>query len=161
MRALEKAEIYHCPLDEDAEGSLARSFDSLGAENALPGGSIDVLGRPIETVRRAEGIVWFTFDALCDGPRSAHDYIEIATLFHTVFLSDVPVIGARENDRAQRFISLIDELYDRNVNVIMSAAAPPTELYPPDGRKAFEFERTASRLIEMQSREYLARNHLA
>ena len=159
LRALERAEIYHAPLDDDATGSLARSFESLGAENEESGGEIEVLGRPIPTVRRAEGVVWFDFAALCDGPRSASDYIEIARLYHTVFVSNVPIISPPERDRVQRLISLVDEFYDRNVNLIVSAEAAPDALYP-EGIKRFEFERTVSRLEEMQSREYLARKHL-
>ena len=103
--------------------------------------------------------MWFRFDRLCDGPRGTADYIEIARCFHTVLLSDVPVIAPRERDRVRRFISLVDELYDRNVNLVMSAAAPPAGLYP-GGLDAFEFERTHSRLEEMQTRRYLHREHL-
>ena len=116
-----------------------------------------VLGRPIAAVRRAEGVAWFRFEQLCDGPRGADDYIEVARCFHTVLLSEVPIIGARERDRVRRFISLVDELYDRNVNLVISAAAPPAGLYP-EGRDAFEFERTRSRLEEMRTRDYLHRN---
>lgn len=159
LRALEKAEIYHWPLDGGANASLGASFASLGVENAITGGAIEILGRPIKTVQRAEGVVWFRFEDLCDGPRGATDYIELARLYHTVLISGVPKIGAGENDRAARFISLVDEFYDRNVNLIISAEGPLTELYR-EGRKAFDFERTASRLQEMQSREYLARTHL-
>ena len=122
-------------------------------------GPLMVLGRPIATIRRAEGIAWFGFDQLCDGPRGAADYIEIARCFHTVLVSDVPVIGPRDRDRARRFISLVDELYDRQVNLVVSAAAPPAGLYPK-GPDAFEFRRTRSRLEEMQTREYLHREHL-
>ena len=159
LRALERAEIYHAPLDDQATESLARGFASLAAENEELGGHIEILGRPIETVRRADGVVWFDFEALCDGPRSAADYIEVARLYHTVFLSNVPVIQPAELDRAQRLIALVDEFYDRNVNLLVSAAATPSGLYA-EGRKRFEFERTVSRLQEMQSREYLARTHL-
>lgn len=159
LRALEQAEIYHSPLDEGAHASLARGFDSLAVGHVEEGGALEILGRDIATVKRGDGAVWFNFAELCDGPRSAADYIEIARLFHTVFLANIPLIDAKENDRAQRFISLIDELYDRNVNLIASAAGEPHELYT-DGRKSFEFERTVSRLREMRSREYLARHHL-
>ncbi|MGK0168508.1 MAG: cell division protein ZapE [Gammaproteobacteria bacterium] len=159
LRALEQAEIYHCPLDAGADDSLERSFTSIGAKRVVEGGGVEILGRTINTVRRAEGVVWFDFTQLCDGPRSASDYIELARLFHTIVLSNIPVIAANESDRAQRFISLIDELYDRNVNLIASAAAQPAQLYC-EGRKLFEFQRTVSRLQEMQSRAYLARVHL-
>ena len=108
---------------------------------------------------RADGIIWFRFEHICDGPRGTIDYIEIARCYHTVFISEVPVMGSHETDRAQRFISLVDEFYDRNVNLIISAAAAPGRLYP-EGRRVFEFQRTVSRLEEMQSHDYLARKHL-
>jgi cell division protein ZapE len=120
--------------------------------------SIEIEGRRIPVVCESSGVVWFDFMALCSGPRSQEDYIEIARDYQSVIVSDVPVLDALHEDEARRFIALIDELYDRNVNLIVSAAAPPTELYRGD-RVAFQFERTASRLIEMQSEEYLAREH--
>jgi predicted ATPase len=120
--------------------------------------SIEIEGRRIPVVCESGGVVWFDFMALCSGPRSQDDYIEIARDYQSVIVSDVPVLDALHEDEARRFIALVDELYDRNVNLIVSAAAPPTELYRGD-RVAFQFERTASRLIEMQSEEYLAREH--
>ena len=151
----------------DSTDGLARGAAAYatGQPIAVPVGEptlgriFNVLGRPIDTVRRTQDIAWFRFDQLCDGPRGAVDYIEIARCFHTVLLSDVPVIGARERDRTRRFISLVDELYDRRVNLVVSAAAPPAALYP-EGRDAFEFRRTVSRLEEMQTREYLQLEHL-
>lgn len=159
LRTLERAAIYHTPLSDEVTLTLERSFEHLATGCKSTDGHVEILGRPIKTIRRADGVVWFDFEALCDGPRSAADYIEIASLYHTIFLSGVPVIEAGESDRAQRLISLVDELYDRNVNLIVSAAAEPERLYLA-GRKRFEFERTISRLKEMQSREYLARTHL-
>jgi cell division protein ZapE len=123
-----------------------------------PANSIEIEGRRIPVVCESGGVVWFDFMALCSGPRSQDDYIEIARDYQSVIVSDVPVLDALHEDEARRFIALVDELYDRNVNLIVSAAAPPTELYRGD-RVAFQFERTASRLIEMQSEEYLAREH--
>lgn len=123
-----------------------------------PASSIEIEGRRIPVVCESGGVVWFDFMALCSGPRSQEDYIEIARDYQSVIVSDVPVLDALHEDEARRFIALVDELYDRNVNLIVSAAAPPTELYRGD-RVAFQFERTASRLIEMQSEEYLAREH--
>jgi hypothetical protein len=120
--------------------------------------SIEIEGRRIPVVCESGGVVWFDFMALCSGPRSQDDYIEIARDYQSVIVSDVPVLDALHEDEARRFIALVDELYDRNVNLIVSAAAPPTELYRGD-RVAFQFERTISRLIEMQSEEYLAREH--
>jgi cell division protein ZapE len=120
--------------------------------------SIEIEGRHIPVIRERGGVVWFDFMALCSGPRSQEDYIEIARNYQSVMVSHIPVFDSLHEDEARRFIALIDELYDRNVNLIVSAAAPPMELYRGD-RVAFQFERTASRLIEMQSEEYLAREH--
>jgi cell division protein ZapE len=122
------------------------------------GRSIEVEGRPIPVVAESGGVVWFDFMGLCSGPRSQEDYIEIAREYQSVIVSDVPVLDSLHEDEARRFIALIDELYDRSVNLIVSAATPPTELYRGE-RVSFQFERTASRLIEMQSEEYLAREH--
>ncbi|MFL6601294.1 MAG: cell division protein ZapE [Steroidobacteraceae bacterium] len=120
--------------------------------------SIEIEGRRIPVVCESGGVVWFDFMALCSGPRSQNDYIEIARDYQSVIVSEVPVLDTLHEDEARRFIALVDELYDRNVNLIVSAAASPTELYRGE-RVAFQFERTASRLIEMQSEEYLAREH--
>jgi cell division protein ZapE len=103
-------------------------------------------------------VVWFDFAAVCDGPRSQADYVEIARDFHTVLVSDVPRFDAASDDAARRFIALVDEFYDRNVKLVISAAASPAELYGGE-RLSFEFERTRSRLVEMQSHDYLARPH--
>ena len=160
LRALERADVYHFPLGPEADASIAACFETLVPNGRAEGGPLVVLGRPIATVHRAEGIAWFGFEQLCDGPRGASDYIEIARCFHTVLLSGVPVIAPRDRDRARRFISLVDELYDRQVNLVISAATPPSGIYP-SGPDAFEFRRTRSRLEEMQTREYLLhREHL-
>src|SRR5690606_36667488 len=108
--------------------------------------------------RRSDDVVWFEFDELCDGPRSQNDYIELAREFHAVLISNVPVLGGDKDDQARRFINLVDEFYDRSVKVIISAEAPILSLYS-GGRLAFEFERTQSTLLEMQSHEYLAQAH--
>ena len=159
LRALERADVYHAPLGPAASASMEACFASLEPSGRTEDGPLVILGRRIATVRRADGIAWFGFDQLCDGPRGAADYIEIARCFHTVLLSDVPVIGPRDRNRARRFISLVDELYDRQVNLVVSAAAPPAGLYPR-GPDAFEYRRTRSRLEEMQTRDYLHREHL-
>ncbi|NKC12372.1 MAG: cell division protein ZapE [Gammaproteobacteria bacterium] len=159
LRLLEQAEIYHCPLDDTAHESLAASFDAIAPYHSLSGEALDILGRSIDTVRSAPGIVWFDFYAICDGPRGAADYIEIGRLFHTVLVSNVPQFSRRDNDRALRFTLLVDELYDRSVNLIVSAAAAPHELYL-EGRHEFAFQRTASRLTEMGSTQYLRKPHL-
>jgi cell division protein ZapE len=114
-----------------------------------------VEGRPIATLRHAGSLAWFSFAALCEGPRAADDYIAIARQLHTVFLSDVPVFDGHNDDAARRFIALVDELYDRRVKLVASAAAEPINLYRGE-RLARDFERTASRLVEMRSDAYIA-----
>jgi len=114
--------------------------------------------RPIVARSTAAGIVWFEFEDLCDGPRSQNDYIELARLYHTIFISNIPIFTTANENAARRFIMLIDELYDRNVNIVVSAAAAPHALYQGE-RLRFEFERAASRLIEMQSERYFAGGH--
>ncbi len=158
LRALKQAELYHSPLDGAAEVSLQASWRSLAAENIQEGGVIDINGRDVDVVRLHEDAAWFTFSALCDGPRSQNDYIEIGRIFNTVLIANVPVLEVSMEDQARRFINLIDEFYDRQVKVIMSAEAKITEIYR--GQKLlFEIERTQSRLLEMQSEEYLAKAH--
>ena len=116
--------------------------------------------RAIEATRVAGDVVWFEFTNICEGPRSQNDYIELATLFTTVLISGVPLLDANREDAARRFISLVDEFYDRRVKLIISAARPITELYQGQ-RLSFEFERTQSRLLEMQSETYLSEPHLS
>ena len=161
LRVLEQAEIYHVPLGAAAEASLSRSFVSIAAkEQVTQDHALRIEGRDMLARMCAAGVVWFDFQALCDGPRSQNDYIELATLFHTVLVSDVPQFTTKLEDQARRFISLVDEFYDRGVKLILSAEAPVHELYQGE-RLAFEFERTESRLLEMRSREYLGREHKA
>lgn len=160
LRALEMAELYHAPLDKEANESLERSFASLMVEGCevRERVSLDIEGRPIVANRVADDVAWFEFAELCDGPRSQNDYIELAREFHTVLLANVPHMDGRMESQARRFINLIDEFYDRCVKLVISAAEPIESLY--GGRQLrFEFDRTISRLQEMQSREYLARPH--
>ena len=158
LRALTRAELFHAPLGAAADAALARAFHLIAGGDGREGGAIVVEGRPIPTRRRAEGIVWFDFEAVCGGPRSAADYIELACEHHSVLVAGVPVFDAARDDEARRFIALVDEFYDRAVKLVLAAAAPIGELYRGE-RLAFEFERTRSRLLEMQSAEYLARPH--
>lgn len=159
LRVLERAEIYHSPLDDSADTNLARWFGEIAPDDGTQGQTIEINGRNIPTRRRADGIAWFDFTALCDGPRSQEDYIEIARAFQTVVLSAVPMLDEAHDDQARRLIALVDELYDRKVKLIVSAATPVPQLYR-GARLAREFERTRSRLLEMQSREYLAAPHV-
>lgn len=160
LRALERAELYHSPLDAAADKSLQQSFDSLvpDADSVQANVELEVEGRKIPVRRVADDVAWFDFAALCDGPRSQNDYIELARVYHAVLVSNVPAFTPDKDDQARRFVNLVDEFYDRNVKLILSAAEPLESLYQ-GGRLAFEFQRTASRLLEMQSHEYLARPH--
>ncbi len=158
LRVLEQAELYHSPLDAQAESSLRRSFQDLSFGLSVLDGILDINDRSVEVIARTDDVLWSRFSELCEKPRSAHDYIEIAREYHTVLLADVPHMGSHNDDAARRFINLVDEFYDRSVKLIMSAERPILELYS-QGRLNFEFQRTQSRLQEMQSREYLAREH--
>jgi cell division protein ZapE len=159
LRVLEQAEIYHSPLDETATDNLQDYFARIAPDTGTTGQPIEILGRDIATRKRADGIAWFDFSALCDGPRSQDDYIEIARCFQTIILSDVPALDPERENQARRFIALVDEFYDRRVTLIISAAAGIESLYA-GSRLTREFERTRSRLREMQSTEYLAAQHL-
>ncbi len=162
LRTLEQAELYHAPLDAQADISLTRSFEALVPDlnEATEGELIEINNRPLRSRRNCEDVVWFEFSELCDGPRSQNDYIELAKLYHAVLISNVPQLGGDKDDQARRFINLVDEFYDCGVKLILSAAVPLSVLYG-GGRLTFEFERTTSRLLEMQSHEYLARAHKA
>ncbi|MEE4301913.1 MAG: cell division protein ZapE [Pseudomonadales bacterium] len=160
LRTLEQAELYHWPLDAGAETSLAASFAALAPETGRRDVVIEIEGRPIPARAECDDVAWFDFAALCDGPRSQNDYIELAREYHAVLVSGVPRFDTRREDQARRFIALVDEFYDRGVKLILSAEVPIPELYGGE-RLLFEFERTASRLLEMQSHAYLARVHRA
>src|SRR5512137_1242618 len=153
QRAMEHIEAYLTPWGADAEARLAAAFDRI-AEVDDEDPVIVIESRRIRTRRRAGGVVWFDFAVLCGGPRSHADYLEIATQFHTVLLSNVPCMSAGQASEARRFTWLVDVLYDHRVKLLASAEAPPDELYT-SGVLSNEFARTASRLVEMQSREYL------
>ncbi len=158
LRALERAELYHTPLDVAADISLKRSFDSLSSEPGKQLEQVEIEGRWLQSRYCAEDVIWFDFAELCDGPRSQNDYIEIARIYHAVLVGNIPALGPEQDDQVRRFVNLIDEFYDRNVKLVVSAAMPLDQLYS-GGRLSFEFERTRSRLLEMQSHDYLARQH--
>lgn len=158
LRALEQAELYHYPLDAEADRSLMRSFESLAPEQWRAGQAIEIEGRAINSRYLADDVVWFDFRDICEGPRSQNDYIELARIFHAVVVSNVPQMNGARDDAARRFINMVDEFYDRNVKLVLSAEAPLETLYG-GGRLEFEFQRTRSRLLEMQSHEYLGREH--
>ncbi len=158
LRQLTQAGTYLLRDSPDTPQHLEALFAELAHYGSSTGGTIEIEGRTIPVVRRSSSAVWFEFEALCGGPRSQDDYIEIAREYQSVIVADVPILDALRENQARRFIALVDELYDRNVNLIVSAAALPVELYRGD-RLGFQFERTVSRLIEMQSEDYLAREH--
>lgn len=162
LRLLEQAELYHCPLGDEAHAFLDERFHTLEPEHGRHRNNCTVMieGRKIDAVMSSDDVVWFEFRTLCDGPRSQTDYIELAREFHTVLLANVEQMGTGKDDMARRFINLIDEFYDRGVKLIITAEVPIEDIYT-NGRLDFEFQRTRSRLIEMQSSEYLGRMHLA
>ena len=159
LRFLESAELYHYPLSPDSDEILDNAFTQLAPEPGEYDFDLDIEKRKIPTRRCADGIVWFDYSAICDGPRSQSDYIEISRLFNTVLIGNIPVLDKEKEDPARRFLNLVDEFYDRNVKLIITAAASIDDLYQGE-RLRFEYQRTTSRLKEMQSHAYLAREHL-
>jgi cell division protein ZapE len=158
LRHLTHAATYLTPLGETAEAALAEHFRRLAGPSPRGDKSLHINEREIPVKALADGVAWFEFSALCEGPRSAADYIELARGYHTLLISNVPRLDRNSEDAARRFVYLVDELYDRHVNLLVSAAADPLSLY--QGQKVErEFERTSSRLIEMQSAQYLAQEH--
>jgi cell division protein ZapE len=161
LRQLTQAGTYLQSSAPDTPRRLEALFTEL-ADGPSPrdGATIEIEGRSIPIVRESANAIWFEFEALCEGPRSQNDYIEISRNYQSVIVANVPQITSQRENAARRFIALVDELYDHNVNLIVSAAAPPHEIYRGE-RLTFEFQRTVSRLIEMQTEEYLAREHRA
>ena len=153
-RTMEHVKLYHTPLGPQADAEMDEAFTRL-AESHDEDPVLHIEARVIRARRKAGGVVWFDFRTLCGGPRSHNDYLEIATQFHTVLLSDVPHMPVRMASEARRFTWLVDVLYDRRVKLILSAQVLPEELYT-EGPLAHEFPRTVSRLNEMQSAEFLA-----
>ena len=153
-RTMEHLRLYHTPLGPQADAEMDDAFSRL-AEAHDEDPVLHIEHREIRARRKAGGVVWFDFRTLCGGPRSQNDYLELATQFHTVLLSDVPYMPVNMASQARRFTWLVDVLYDRRVKLIMSAAVPPEALYT-EGPLAHEFPRTVSRLNEMQSAEFLA-----
>jgi cell division protein ZapE len=159
LRQLELATLYFGPDVVDVESRLAAEFGRFADGPGEKDVRVQVAGRAVRARREAEDVVWFDFREICEGPRSTADYIEIARCYHTVFVGRVPVMNAAGDDSARRFITMVDEFYDRGVKLVLSAAAEqPDALYRGE-RLAFEFRRTASRLAEMRGRRYLARPH--
>ena len=159
LRTLEQAPLYFCPADKAAEARLAERFDDLAPGFSDSGGDdITLNDRSFPVRRLADDVVWFDFATLCGGPRSQDDYLEMVREFHAVLLSDVPILDAATDSSARRFIHLVDILYDHRVKLVLSAAAQPRELYRGQQLRA-AFDRTSSRLTEMQTHDYLAAAH--
>ncbi len=159
LRVLEQAEIYHHPLDTQADINLQQYFNAIAPEPGVANARLNLHGRDLSTRHLADGVLWMDFSALCQGPRGTADYVEIARCFHTVLLSRVPMLTRDLEDESRRFVNLVDEFYDRGVKLILPAAEPLEQLYQGE-RLQFEFQRTESRLREMQSHQYLAKPHL-
>ncbi|MCG9720030.1 cell division protein ZapE [Shewanella sp. Isolate7] len=161
LRTLEQAEIYHYPLDPQADKNLLGYFQQLAPESEVSREAIDIDGREIAIRQQAQGVLLIDFRDLCDGPRSQRDYMELACLYHTVLLSGVEQMGSQStgDDIARRFLAMVDEFYERHVKLIISAEVALKEIYT-QGLLSFEFRRCRSRLTEMQSHDYLALEHL-
>ncbi len=160
LRQLERAPMY---LDSGLEGSsrdLMQQFAALAGGAGGAPATLKIEGRSLRAVAAGADIAWFEFRELCAGPRSQNDYIELARRFGTLFIANIPIFTPQDEDAARRFIMLIDELYDRGVKTVVSAAAAPASLYRGE-RLTFEFQRAASRLVEMQTQQYLASRHRA
>ena len=155
---LERSGTYHIATGPESEQILQKQYARLVAGAEGEQGPLEINHRQIATVARADDVVWFDFPAICATPRSAADYLEIARMFHTVLIADVPVLDEATDDVAKRFIHLIDALYDHHVKVILTAATAAADLYQGQ-RHAFTFQRTISRLQEMASERYLAEAH--
>ncbi|HTN66010.1 MAG TPA: cell division protein ZapE [Burkholderiaceae bacterium] len=153
QQVLERMQVYHTPLGAQADRALRHAFASI-ADTADEDPRIRIESREIRALRRAGGVIWFDFATLCGGPRSQNDYLEIASRFHTVILSGIPAMSAAMSSPARRFTWLIDVLYDCKIKLVMSAEVAPAQLYT-EGMLANEFHRTVSRIMEMQSREYM------
>ena len=158
LRALTRAELYHWPNDARADELFEVAFEDIAPEPGHHNVGLEIHGRKLHALRLADGVVWFDFSEICDGPRSAADYIELAREHHTVLISKVPQLTVEREDPARRFINLVDEFYDRGVKLLLAADVPQEQLYTGK-RLQFEFQRTQSRLTEMHTQEYLAQPH--
>ena len=157
---LKNMQVYLSPLGPDATTALTADYDALTQGGETVSETIVVKGHKIEASRTAIGVAWFEFSTLCERPLGAGDYIAVASRYHTIIIDNVPRMNEARRNEAKRFMLLIDELYEHKTNLIMAAEAPPHELYT-EGRHAFEFERAVSRLMEMQSTEFLESAHVA
>lgn len=158
LRVLTQAALYYTPLNDATAQALQARFNELTLGQSVENSPLNINDRAVEVLGRSDDVLWVSFAELCEEPRSAHDYIELARVYHSVVMVGIPKLGVDNDDAARRFINLIDEFYDRCVNLVASAELPILSLYS-GGRLSFEFERTQSRLQEMQSSDYLMRPH--
>jgi len=157
MRSLEQIDIYHTPINSNTDKLLNQAFDKIAQMNDEDS-ILYIENRQIKSKRKAGSTAWFTFSELCDSPRSQNDYLELSLQFNTIILSDIPYMPPKMSTQARRFTWLIDIMYDHKVNLIMSAEVSPNNLHT-QGLLSEEFHRTVSRIIEMQSKEYLEQSH--
>jgi len=160
LRVLEKGGVFHVPADATADAAMASTFEAIAGGQGERDIGLEIEGRTIQALRVGPGVVWLRFEELCGGPRGQADYIELACRYHTVLISEVKRLGPGEADRRRRFTWLIDEFYDRRVKLIISAEAHLTSLLHAAAGEV-EIERAASRLVEMQTHQYLSEAHLA
>ncbi|MFZ3323357.1 MAG: cell division protein ZapE [Usitatibacter sp.] len=165
-RILDRLSVYYTPIDGNADAHLAVFFEAMTKATYAENSSIEVGGRPVAFRRRAKGVIWFDFAELCEMPRSQVDFLEIASAYHTVLISGVRRMNVTQTDVVRRFTWLVDVFYDQRVKLVLSAEAEPGELVqaqdssaPHERMVQKEFARTASRLREMQSRDYFSRRH--
>ena len=158
LRTLTQSGVYFTPDDDAAERAMAATFEHIAPSSRRTDMPVRINGRDIAVRRRSDAVIWFAFDALCAGPRAVADYIELAQSYNTVLISAVPQLTAMTENEARRFINLVDEFYDHGVNLVLAADVPIAELYRGERLRA-EFERTKSRLVEMQSEDYLSIAH--
>jgi cell division protein ZapE len=154
---LEVSDVYYHPVDESTHTDIERRLEEISITPLERNTTITILGRDIPTIAHSEDVAWFEFDVICNAPRAAQDYIQLAQRYNTIAVSNIPVL-VEQDDMARRFIYLIDELYDRNVKLIASALDVPQNLYRGTMLE-FAFNRTSSRLIEMRSHKYLSSSH--
>jgi len=155
---LEQRDIFYAPIDENTDQQITQRMQELAITSVTENKVLNILNRQIQTVRCSDEIAWFDFDIICSAPRAAQDYIALAQQFSTLIIANIPVLNEFSDDRARRFIYLIDELYDRNVKLIATAETAPQHLYQGN-MLDFAFRRTTSRLIEMRSHQYLSQSH--
>ncbi len=153
LRHLTQAGVYYIPHDSTAISELDNSFVCYSHNAVADSVAIEIEGRSIAVIKKTTDVIWFDFNTICNVPRCKRDYLSLASQFHTLIISNIPIISSDQDSIITNFIHLIDVLYDHRIKLVLSAAAPATELYP-SGKKSFEYQRTCSRLQEMQSIAY-------